>query len=243
MKTNSLYHCIYQDIKDQIIQGKLKPGDQLPAEAELEKLYRTSRAPVRQALSMLEHEAFLDRRQGRGTFVCDRKKQSHWLFSSGFASDMERDFDFISSKVLYIRLEKPDDDIRRTFALDGDQQVIHIHRLRYFKNSPIFLIDNYLKDSFNIEKFKRATDFFLISEVLEADFQISLYKAEEEIRASVADSRIAKEMEIPNGYPILDIKRVNYTENERIVYVSRYKVCTDRWAHRAAYYSKGQCFD
>lgn len=239
-QTNSLYYSIYADIKKQILQGELKPGDQLPAEAELEKLYSASRAPVRQALAMLEQEAFLDRCQGRGTFVSDRKKQSYWLFSSGFSKDMERDFDYISSKTLWVSMEKPDDEVRQTLMIDEDQQVIHIHRLRYFKDTPVFSIHNYVRDSLNIETFKRAGDFFIISEVLEKNFQITLHRAEEEIRAAAADNKTAEEMQLPAGFPILSIKRVNYTANDRIVYMSRYQVRTDYWSHKTTYYTNNQ---
>lgn len=239
---NSLYYNIYADIKKQILQGELKPGDQLLAEAEMEKFYNASRAPVRQALAMLEQEAFLVRCQGRGTFVSDRKKQSQWMFSSGFSQDMERDFDYVSSKTLWIHLEKPDEEVRQTLSLDEDQQVIHIRRLRYFKDTPVFLTDNYLRDVLNIETFKRAGDFFIISEILERNFQITLQKAEEEIHAAVADEQTAKEMQIAVGSPILSIKRINYAANDRVVYMSRYQVRTDYWSHKTTYYTNNQSF-
>ena len=209
----------------------------MPAEAELEKLYSASRAPVRQALAMLEQEAFLLRCQGRGTFVCDRRKESHWLLSSGFSKDMERDFDHLSSKTIWIRSERPDDEVRQILMLDEDQDVIHIHRLRYFKDIPIFSMHNYVRDSLNIETFKRAGDFFIISEVLERDFQITLHRAEEEIRASTADKKMAEEMQITLGFPLLSGKRVYYTENDRVVYMSRYQVRTDYWSHKTTYYA------
>nr|WP_276796173.1 GntR family transcriptional regulator [Cloacibacillus porcorum] len=231
---------MYADIKKRILQGELKPGDQLPTEAELEKLYSASRAPVRQALTMLEQETFLLRCQGRGTFVCDRKKESHRLLQSGFSKDMERDFNQLSSKTLWIKMEKPDDDVREILMLDEDQQVIHIHRLRYFKDIPIFSMHNYVRDSLNIETFKRAGDFFIISEVLERDFQITLYRAEEDIRAAAADDKMAEEMQIPVGFPLLSGKRVYYTENDRSVYMSLYHVRTDYWSHKTTYYANNQ---
>lgn len=237
-QASSIYYTIYLDIKNKILCGKLQPGDQLPTEAELEKLYAASRAPVRQALSMLEHEAFLTRRQGRGTFVCDRKKESQWLLSGGFSKDMEKDFDDISSKTLWIKMESPNEKIRDLLMLDDGQQVIHIHRLRCFKGTPLFSIHSYFKDSLNINVFKRAGDFFIISEVLERDFQISLHRAEEEIKAVSATPEVAQELQIEEGMPLLQGLRTYYTENNRPVYMSEYYVRTDRWTHRTTYYAK-----
>ncbi|MDR1508680.1 MAG: GntR family transcriptional regulator [Synergistaceae bacterium] len=236
-QANSLYYNIYTDIKEQILHGELNTGDRLPSEAELEKLYGASRAPVRQALAMLEQEAFLLRRQGRGTFVTDRRKQSHWLFSSGFSKDIERDFDSVSSKTLWVRMEKPDDDVKQVLALSDDQQVIHIHRLRYLKDIPMFSMHNYVRGSLGIEVFKRAGDFFIISEILEGNFHIVSQRAEEEIRAASADDVTSEELQVPAGFPLLNIKRVYYTANDKTVYMSRYQVRTDYWSHKTIYYT------
>lgn len=63
------YYQLKQLIKEQILQGHLKPGDQLPTEAELCAQYNLSRTPVRQALRELVFEGLLTRTAGRGTFI------------------------------------------------------------------------------------------------------------------------------------------------------------------------------
>jgi ABC-type glycerol-3-phosphate transport system substrate-binding protein len=63
------YYQLKQLLKEQIQQGQLKPGDQVPTEGELCARYRLSRTPVRQALLELTAEGLLVRTPGRGTFV------------------------------------------------------------------------------------------------------------------------------------------------------------------------------
>jgi ABC-type glycerol-3-phosphate transport system substrate-binding protein len=63
------YYQLKQLLKEQIQQGRLKPGDQIPTEAELCARYQLSRTPVRQALLDLTAEGLLVRMPGRGTFV------------------------------------------------------------------------------------------------------------------------------------------------------------------------------
>lgn len=63
------YYQLKQLIKQQIQQGDLKPGDQIPTEAEFCQRYNLSRTPVRQALQELVFEGLLVRTPGRGTFV------------------------------------------------------------------------------------------------------------------------------------------------------------------------------
>jgi GntR family transcriptional repressor for pyruvate dehydrogenase complex len=60
---------IYKDIKSQIIDGELKPGDKLPTENELCKLWNTSRVTVREAIERLGALGILKKVQGGGTYV------------------------------------------------------------------------------------------------------------------------------------------------------------------------------
>ena len=59
---------IYKQIRDDIIYGKLMPGERLP-EIKLSKALGCSRAPVREAFSQLEREGFVYRKQNQGVVV------------------------------------------------------------------------------------------------------------------------------------------------------------------------------
>lgn len=50
---------IFDDIKEQIISGKLLPGDRLPSERSLMELYGRSRTTVREALQLLDRAGFI----------------------------------------------------------------------------------------------------------------------------------------------------------------------------------------
>ena len=56
-------------IKALIEEGRLKPGDKLPAERELIKLLSVSRTSLREALRVLEVLGLIDVRTGIGAFV------------------------------------------------------------------------------------------------------------------------------------------------------------------------------
>ena len=56
-------------IKELIEEGRLKPGDRLPAERELIKLMSVSRASLREALRVLEVLGLIEVRTGIGAFV------------------------------------------------------------------------------------------------------------------------------------------------------------------------------
>lgn len=62
---------IAEQIRAQILNGALKPGDKLPAERELVEQLQVSRPSVREALLKLEAQGLIHSRQGEGTFVLD----------------------------------------------------------------------------------------------------------------------------------------------------------------------------
>jgi GntR family transcriptional regulator len=67
---DSLYRAIAQDLRDQILSGALKPGEQLPTEVELRERYGdVSRNTVRDAIKLLVAQRMVTTKPGAGTFV------------------------------------------------------------------------------------------------------------------------------------------------------------------------------
>jgi GntR family transcriptional regulator, transcriptional repressor for pyruvate dehydrogenase complex len=71
VQTSRLYEQIVQQIEDSIMQGALKPGDQLPAERDLARQFGVSRTAVREAVKTLREKGLLEAYSGRGTFITD----------------------------------------------------------------------------------------------------------------------------------------------------------------------------
>jgi len=64
-----IYRQIVEQISGMIREGKLGPGDRLPAERQLAEEFGVSRAAVREALSALGLMGLIEVRPGEGTFV------------------------------------------------------------------------------------------------------------------------------------------------------------------------------
>ncbi len=56
-------------IRQYIIQHRLRPGDPLPSERQIQEQLGISRAPVREALRVLQSVGLIEARQGKGLFV------------------------------------------------------------------------------------------------------------------------------------------------------------------------------
>lgn len=62
---------VIEQIKQALAEERLKPGDRLPAETELEVLFGVSRGSIRQAMKSLEMLGVVTIRPGDGTYVND----------------------------------------------------------------------------------------------------------------------------------------------------------------------------
>lgn len=60
---------ILQQMKEQILNGDWKPGEKIPSENELTKVFGVSRISVRQALQKLTAIGLIETRVGEGSFV------------------------------------------------------------------------------------------------------------------------------------------------------------------------------
>lgn len=57
--SQSAPEMIYNKIRDMITSGRLKPGDTIPTEGELIKMFQRSRPTVREAMRMLENDGLI----------------------------------------------------------------------------------------------------------------------------------------------------------------------------------------
>jgi GntR family transcriptional regulator len=64
-----LYLQIADELREQILNDKLAPGQRLPSEHSLMETYGASRQTIRKAIAELKAEGLLDPEQGRGVFV------------------------------------------------------------------------------------------------------------------------------------------------------------------------------
>lgn len=73
-KSANIADSIFNDLRAQILKGKLKPGERLPGERELAAAYGTNRNTLREAVRKLEQTRLVAIRHGRGVTVTDFRR-------------------------------------------------------------------------------------------------------------------------------------------------------------------------
>ncbi|WP_178106734.1 FadR/GntR family transcriptional regulator [Pseudomonas mangiferae] len=103
VQTRRAFEEVAEQIRDQLSNGLLKPGDRLPPERELAEQFNLSRNTVREALRALEMSGLLEFRKGAtgGAFV--REGQSDAVvagFSDLFRLGVIRPADLIEARMI-----------------------------------------------------------------------------------------------------------------------------------------------
>ena len=74
---NIKYTPLYLQVKDvilkRLVEGLYKPGEKIPSESVLASDFKISISTVRQALSILVSEGYLEKKQGKGTYVSEKR--------------------------------------------------------------------------------------------------------------------------------------------------------------------------
>jgi GntR family transcriptional regulator len=120
-----------QDIRDAIHAGAY-PDGRLPAEPTLAQQLGVSKATVRHAVSILEQEGLLTRRQGAGTFIVDRALELRNNLSVNFGvTDLIESAGFeAGTHDLAVSIEPADESLQRALGLADGARLLSLHRTR-----------------------------------------------------------------------------------------------------------------
>lgn len=141
-ETGLLYERVVALVEQLIIDRGLAPGDRLPSYAELAELAGVSMITVRRALEELERAGRVRRHQGLGTFVARPRIVSEPARAGsllGTLGDGDGPPGPLESRVLELRAGEPSDYLRDALALQPDQRVWRLRRLRMLNRTPAVL--------------------------------------------------------------------------------------------------------
>jgi DNA-binding GntR family transcriptional regulator len=209
------YKEIQNYLKSQIQQGNFLIGEYLPSENELCKRFSITRTTARKAMDELVKEGFVERQQGKGSRVKERRQSLGLLNVKGFS-------EAVGENVRTIFLQKPiigkwDSGIMMPVD-DGDinSNCLFFERLRFVGHEPVMLEKNWFSG--------QELHGFLDSDYIEGSFFKTLSKkyfieiigSSQELRAEFADEKNAGLLNINAGTPVLHISIKFYTSNPKL---------------------------
>ena len=185
------------------------PGDAIPSEMELAARYAVSQGTVRKAIDELAAQNLLIRRQGKGTFVATHQEEDFQYRFLRLEPDSGNKL-HLKNQFLACENIKADTYIGRLLKLKVGDSVIRIDRVQSSDGRPIVFEEIWLPEG----RFKGLTldapnawpgpmyAFY------ESEYATHMVRAEEKIKAVLANPELAGYLELPEGTHFLSVDRV-----------------------------------
>lgn len=232
MRGRPLYRAVEDHIRGLISSGKLIPGDLIPSEPQLARALNVSQGTVKKAIDNLVWENLLYRHQGKGTYVSkiDFGKSMFRFFSYG---DEEGRAVRIHKETTARQLERGRAKICRRLHVATGTRLLYIERVGYIEDNPILVEYSWWPADVvpGLEDERIHIPDYLYALVLD-QFGVPVIRAEETLTAEAADDKTAEMIGLEPGTPVVVLKRVTYTRDDRIVEVRTTKGRADRFSYK-----------
>jgi GntR family transcriptional regulator len=225
-----LYHQLKEALIE-MIENKYSPGDMIPTESELEKMYSVSRMTVRVAINDLVKEGYVSKRQGRGTFVLS-PKITHNLISITSWTQQMKDRN-LEPKTVEITMtqEAPPPKISKMLQLDQREKVIRLKRVRHANDEPICIMVNYLREKYTPGLLEKGLKGESLYQFLADEYNVYFDKAQETVEAREAYELEADILGINPWSPVLFVTRLSYIKETIPVEVVHLTSRADRYQY------------
>jgi GntR family transcriptional regulator len=208
------YVQVKDTIQTRIQAGIWQPGDQLPGEPELCRMFGVSRTVIRQALNDLVNHGFLVREKGRGTFVAQPKiRESLVQKLTGFYQDMVEQGHTPRAQVLRQESIPASEKVAGYLQIDPGTPVIVIERLRFVQDVPIQLVTTYIPFSLcpallNVDLSDQSLYAFL-----EQTCGVFIARGHRSIEAVPANEYEARLLRVQRGAPLILLDSVSFSSD------------------------------
>ncbi len=222
------FERIAEDLRQRILSGDLKHGDQLPTHETLIKTYRTTGMTVRRALTELELEQLVETRPTVGTFV--RNQERHRIeLGDGSLTAFAPTFPVLNDRLLKA-IAGPDGELTQTMRVSrsvppqgvarrlgtGTDPVVLHHRVFFVGDDRVSLANTYFPEPLAAgTEIEQPRDAGLTAfETLEAS-GLPADDLQWDLAARTATAAECREMRWPTALPVFVQICTAYTGGDR----------------------------
>lgn len=219
LKENSptpLYYQLYSLLKQNILNGSLEDGTQLPTELGLSEKFDISRITAKRALDELAAEGLVARRRAKGTHVTHKYEPKPVKAPLvGMLQELEFMGKHSDAKVLEVILARPPTVIAQEFGLAEGETALKMTRVRSRDNEPFGYYTSW-SVGLNQGTDKATLESLTRLEVFRKN-GIEIKHVKQILSAKAATPEVAAELGVEAGFPLLSLTRRSFDENEKLV--------------------------
>lgn len=209
------YRKVFQEIREQILSGELRPGDQLPSERELCEKHGVSRITMRHALRLLEEQGLLERYSGKGTFVRAPRTKKLPLLNNDYAGSIRQQAPGLERELLGWRRGIPPAHVAELLGMEVGEECLIAERVDCLNGEKLAFDRAYIPkqytNSIDDELLKRV-DF--LDEWMRREC-LAMSHALEGIEAVAADAESVKLLGVALNCPMLLTRDTIYAMDGR----------------------------
>ncbi|MFG3699392.1 GntR family transcriptional regulator [Micromonospora sp. NPDC047620] len=226
------YYQVYEALRQRLGGSDLPPGSRLPTERAMAEQLGVSRATVREALTRLERDGLVNRRQGDGTYVAEPRVEHDMRFLHGFSAELARRGHRVRSKVLAMGTVRPSARLCEVLRVaDGPDTVIELRRVRSLDGSPVSLETVWLSADRCAPLLGVDLNDRSLYDSLRA-FGIQPVRGHEQLTATILDDFEATCLDQRVGAPAFLVERVTYDAADHPVEYVKSVLRADRFTIR-----------
>jgi GntR family transcriptional regulator len=204
-----LYRAVKRALLKSIELGTVAPGDALPSETELAAEFGVSVGTLRRAVDDLVAEHILVRRQGRGTFVATHTSD-RFLFQFFHVERSDGLRQAPEVELVSFERIRLDDDAAVALNLKPGEPALQIENRLRLQGRPVvhdrLVIPAALFRGLTEKRWRERPS--TIYHLYQSEFAITVVRAFERLRAVGADRAAARVLGVPQGQPVLQVRRV-----------------------------------
>lgn len=225
-KKEFIYMQIYNDLKEKIESGQLKPGEKILPEYELIKEYSVSRDTLRKALGKLELDGYISRKAAKGTYVKHQKADYPLSRMESFSEQMRKRGAVPSSEILSIKLtDEMPDSVRESLKAAKNDKVCIISRIRKADGQPMAYEVSYISLKVCPDIHTHVVDNTSLYEVYENIYGLKMNHGEISLEAELPTEKVQRLLKISNNEPVLKMScGVTLDDGSPLYYVYGYYI-------------------
>ena len=201
-----LFAQVRDALRASIVDGTLRPGEQLPSEAQLAERFKVSRITIRQAIAELLAHALVITINGKGTFVTKASEPSHLGPLAGFMRQMQRRGHQVAGRLLSATPVIASGIVATELDVAEGRSLTVIKIARDVDGRPAAIGTLYTSQALAKRMIAAGVGEKDVTAVLEMDLAIRIGKSHVNVSAICADARLARALRYETGKPVLDVR-------------------------------------
>ena len=226
-----LYQQVAEYIKQLIVERRWLPGEMLPSEFKLADEFSVSQGTVRKALTLLTDTRIVTRRQGVGTFVSEHTAQDALFRFFPLQAD-GKGAELPKAELLGTELMSASLNVAEALGLSAKDKVARITRRRILDNEFCMLETIYLPARYFPDIDKRTDIPHTLYHFYQTDYNQTVFKTQDGIKAIIASPEEAKLLGIEPGQALLLVTRTTESIDGKLIEYRESKCRSDHYHYR-----------